>query len=646
MTEPKKPLVQLKLPPRWQALVERTMAADAKSGGARHGHHRGSGGGGGGPHGMHRQIIRARDARGSFLRLLRALRGRRHWLLVMFVLVSLGTALSLLSPLFLGRSVDALKVLEHDVAVDMDVLGRMLLLMFLVYVGNTLVSFLQGWLSAKIAQDTVCELRRDLFAKLQTLPLSFFDGRTHGEILSRMTNDIEMVAQVLSRGVVHFFGSVITLLGALVSMLVLSGRLTLTALVTLPFCFLLTKVVAKRIRAYFLAQQTMLGLLNGHIEEIISAQKTVKAFNHEEQAIADFSVLNQELRRTGIRARVLSGSVPPIMNLLNNIGYALLAGYGGWLALQGDITIGVIAAFIQYSRQFSRPVNEIANQYNDIQSALAGAERVFAMMDEEPELADHPDARPLGAVRGELDFAQVCFAYKEGEPVLRDFTLRVQPGQKIALVGSTGAGKTTVVSLLMRFYEPQQGSIRLDGVPIQDIPRQDLRQAMAMVLQDTQLFTGTVRDNIRYGRLDSGDVAVEEAARTAGADAFIRRLPQGYDTILSENGGNLSQGQRQLLSIARAVLADPPVLILDEATSNVDTRTEMCVQRAMIHLMHGRTCLVIAHRLSTIRDADVILVMAGGRIAERGSRQELLALRGAYWQLEQSQAALLTAGLA
>ncbi len=639
MTEPKKPALGLHLPPRWQALVERTLAADSKGGGPQHGRHLG----GGGHHGMQRQIVRARDARGSFLRLLRALRGRTLWFLVIFVLVISGTCLALLSPLFLGRAIDALKVVKHDVPVDMDVLRRMLLLLLLVYVGNTVVSFLQGWLSAKISQDTVCELRRELFAKLQTLPLTFFDGRTHGEILSRMTNDIEMVAQVLSRGVVNFFGSVITLLGALVSMLLLSGRLTLTAMVTVPFCFLLTKVVAKRIRAYFLAQQTMLGLLNGHIEEIISAQKTVKAFNHEEQAIADFAILNQELRRTGIRARILSGIVPPLMNLLNNIGYALLAGYGGWLATQGDITIGVIAAFIQYTRQFSRPLNEIANQYNDIQSALAGAERVFAMMDEEPEPADAADVQPLAAVRGELSFETLYFSYKDGEPVLRDFTLRVQPGQKIALVGSTGAGKTTVVSLLMRFYEPQQGRICLDGVPITQLPRQSLRQAMAMVLQDTQLFSGTVRDNIRYGRLESSDAEVEAAARTAGADAFICRLPQGYDTILSENGGNLSQGQRQLLSIARAVLADPPVLILDEATSNVDTRTEMCVQRAMIHLMKGRTCLVIAHRLSTIRDADVILVMAGGRIVERGARRELLALRGAYWQLEQSQAALLNA---
>jgi ATP-binding cassette subfamily B multidrug efflux pump len=640
MSAAKKSNLNLKLPPRWQAIVERGAAADAKSGGRRGRH---MGGGGGGRHGMHRQIVRARDARGSFLRLLRTLRDRVPWLLLMFLLVISGTGLSLLSPLFLGRAIDSLKVMTDGVSADLDRLWRMIMLLLMVYVGNALVSFLQGWLSAKISQDTVYDLRGELFAKLQKLPLSFFDGRTHGETLSRMTNDIEMVAQVLSRGAVNFFGSVITLFGALISMLLLSGRLTLTAMVTVPFCFLLTKVVAKRLRAYFLAQQTILGLLNGHIEEIVSAQKTVKAFNHEEQAVADFAILNQELRRTGIRARVLSGIVPPLMGLLNNVGYALLAGYGGWLAAQGEISIGVIAAFIQYTRQFTRPVNEIANQYNDIQSALAGAERVFAMMDEEPETLDAPDAKPLAAVRGELVFENLCFAYKDGEPVLRDFNLRVQPGQKVALVGSTGAGKTTVVSLLMRFYEPQQGRILLDGVPITQLPRQSLRQAMAMVLQDTQLFSGTVRDNIRYGRLDSNDDDLLAAARMAGADSFISRLPQGYDTVLSENGGNLSQGQRQLLSIARAVLADPPVLILDEATSNVDTRTEMCVQRAMIHLMRGRTCLVIAHRLSTIRDADLILVMAGGRIAERGSRQELLALRGAYWQLEQSQAALLSA---
>ncbi|HPY91195.1 MAG TPA: ABC transporter ATP-binding protein, partial [Lentisphaeria bacterium] len=459
MTEPKKPALKLNLPPRWQALVERGLAADAASGDGGHHHgHRGMGRGGG-HRGMGRQIVRARNARSSFLRLLRALRGRTPWLLLIFLLVISGTCLSLLNPLFLGRAIDSLKVVKNGVSVDMEQLLRMLLFMLLVYVGNALVSFLQGWLSAKISQDTVCELRRELFAKLQTLPLSFFDGRTHGEILSRMTNDIEMVAQVLSRGVVDFFGSVITLFGALLSMMLLSGRLTLTAMVTVPFSFLLTKVVAKRIRANFLAQQTMLGLLNGHIEEIISAQKTVKAFNHEGQAIADFAVLNQELRRTGIRARVLSGIVPPLMNLLNNVGYALLAGYGGWLAMQGDITVGVIAAFIQYTRQFSRPMNHIATQYNDIQSALAGAERVFAMMDEAPEPADAADAQPLTTVRGELSFENVCFYYKEGEPVLRDFTLLVQPGQKVALVGSTGAGKTTVVSLLMRFYEPQQGRI-------------------------------------------------------------------------------------------------------------------------------------------------------------------------------------------
>lgn len=516
-----------------------------------------------------------------------------------------------------------------------------------LYVATALLSFLQGWLSAQIAQDTMREWRREIFAHLQKLPLPYFDARTHGEILSRATNDVHLVSHVLANGAVDFFASLLTLVGALAAMLFLSGRLTLTSLVTLPLGFLVTRILARRIRSCFVAQQTVLGLLNGHIEEIVSAQRTVKAFNHEEQAMADFEALNQELRRLGLRARVLAGCMGPAMNVINNISYALLAGLGGWLASQGEITIGVIAAFVQYARQFARPVQEIAHQYNEIQSALAGAERVFALLDEPPEtdtpaVAAAPEtaagaAAAAGAVRGDIVFDQVAFAYKTGEAVLVDFSLAIRPGQKIALVGSTGAGKTTVASLLLRFYDPQSGEIRLDGAPLTALPRSRLRRSLAMVLQDTWLFSGTVRENIRYGRLDSTDQAVERAAELVGADVFVRRLPNGYDTVLSENGGNLSQGQRQLLAIARAVLADPPILILDEATSSVDTRTELMVQRAMLHLMRGRTCLIIAHRLSTIRDADAILVLERGRIVEQGSRPELLSRRGVYWRLEQSQ---------
>ena len=512
--------------------------------------------------------------------------------------------------------------------------------MAFVYGFNSLVQFLQGWTSAKIAQDTVRLLRQKLFMKLQLLPLTYFDTHSHGEVLSRATNDIEVVAQVLSRGVVNFIGSIITVFGSLFVMVKMSPLMTLVTLLTIPGSFFLTKFASKKIRKSFLAQQTMIGLLNGHVEEVVSARKTVKAFNHEKQALGDFTILNKELCRVWLKTRFLMGSVWPLMSFLNNIGYALLAGCGGWLASRGSISVGVIAAFIQYSRQFTRPVSEIANQYNEIQSALAGAERVFIVLDEPEEEPVKPEGR-LDSIKGDLVFDHVEFAYKPGEPVLKDFSFHVLPGQKIALVGTTGAGKTTVASLLMRFYNIQSGKILLDGKDLTEVPRRDVRRSIAMVLQETQLFSGSMRENIRLGRLDATDEEVEAAAKLSGADLFIRRMPEGYDTVLSENGGNLSQGQRQLLSITRAILADPPILILDEATSSVDTRTELLIQRAMVHLMKGRTCIVIAHRLSTIRDADSIMVMDGGRIAEQGKHAELVEKRGIYWTLEQSQLGLV-----
>ncbi len=627
------PMMQLRLPERWTKLIQRT-AAERHRQSATQQHH--------GPHGMQRQVVRAKDFRGSLKRLLRMLHGQRKGIVALCALVAVGTGLGLLSPLLMKGAVDALNAQRDGLHVDMERLLLFIALMGGCHLLNALNSAAQGWISTSVSQNTVRQMRSLLFDKLQHLPVRFFDSWTNGEILSRMTNDIGMISNVLANSLVEFFGSIVSLAGALIAMLSMSWSLTLVSLATIPLCLLLTRVMGRRIRSCSLAQQTVLGLLNSHIEEITSARKTVMSFNHEPQAIEDFELLNRELQRTGLHASLLASSMFPIMNMINNLGFALLVTYGGWQAAHGDITIGVIAAFIQYSRQFSRPVNQLANQYNEIQSALASAERVFVMLDEEPEPADPVDAIHLEQVRGELEFRDVTFAYKPGEPVLRDFSLHVQAGQKIALVGSTGAGKTTVASLLMRFYEPQEGDILLDGNPIRSIARQDLRHAIAMVLQETQLFSGTVMENIRYGRMDSSDEEVMAAARTAGADVFIRRLPQGYNTPLSENGSNLSQGQRQLLSIARAVLANPPILILDEATSNVDTRTEMSVQRAMIHLMRGRTCLVIAHRLSTIRDANTILVLEGGRIVEQGNRNELLALKGAYWNLEQSQAALFS----
>lgn len=640
---PPTPIDKINLPPHLQALAAAESQATDGSGtgrppgrGPRHGGFRGGGGGGGR---WRRPLEVAGNPWETFWRLPHLLRRHLHWFLVMFLLAAVGSGLGLWSPLLLGRAVDSLNVSRDGLAVDFPRLYLCLFGMAAMHVGNALISFLHGWISAQISQGIMQRWRQDIFTHLQKLPLTYFDGRTHGEVLSRLTNDVSLVSRVMANGVVDFFGSVIMLVGAFVAMLWLNAWLTLTSLVTLPLSFLVTKILSRKIRACFLAQQTVLGLLNGHVEEMVSAQRTVKAFNHEKQAVADFEILNQELRRLGVRARLLSGIMGPSMGWIGNLSYALLVGLGGWLASQGSITIGVIAAFIQYARQFTRPVNEIAHQYHDIQSALAGAERVFALLDEKPEPETSSDEQNGwdGKVRGELTFEQVGFAYKEGEPVLKDFSLVIKPGQKIALVGSTGAGKTTVASLLLRFYNPQTGQILLDDRPLPAWPLSRLRRSFAMVLQDTWLFCGSVRDNIRYGRLESTDAEVEWAAQQVGADLFIQRLPDGYDTILSENGGNLSQGQRQLLAIARAVLADPPILILDEATSSVDTRTELIVQKAMIHLMKGRTCLIIAHRLSTIRDADAILVLEQGKIIEQGNRKQLLERQGAYWRLEQNQ---------
>lgn len=615
----------LRLPERFSRLAERFKRTRG-SGGTRHGPF----------HGFRNPIERAGSPWRCFARILGMARERAFWIVLVFVLVVLGSGVEMLTPLLLKGAVDSLNLLVGNSKADLGRLIRMIFLMGCAYASIAVISFFRGWLSEKLAQDTLYGLRGRLFSHIEILPIGYFDRMTHGEILSRATNDVNSVSQMMSRGIVSFFASVLTLVCALCAMLWLSPLLTVATLVLLPLMIYVTKTMGRKLRACFSSQQTVLGLLNSHIEETITAQRVVKAFNHEVSAMDDFATLNREMRRVGTWARILGGSMGPVMAFLNSISFAVLVGVGAWLVLNGDITIGVVAAFIQYARQLSRPAMAIANQYNDIQSALAGAERVFAVMDESAE-PDDGKTPPPSPVRGELDFKDVTFSYKVGEPVLKDFSLHVAPGRKVALVGTTGAGKTTVVSLLMRFYECDSGRISLDGVELRAMPRAALMRSMSMVLQDTWLFSGTVRDNIRYGRLESSDSEIEAAVSSIGADTFIRRLPNGYDTVLGENGGNLSQGQRQLISIARAILADAPVLILDEATSNVDTRTELLVQRAMIRLMRGRTCIVIAHRLSTIRDADVILVMEHGQIVEHGTRRELLASHGAYWCLEQSQ---------
>jgi ATP-binding cassette subfamily B protein len=512
--------------------------------------------------------------------------------------------------------------------------------MIALYAVNALFHWLQASLMVELAQTTVGRIRRELFAKIQTLPLKFFDTSERGDLMSRLTNDVDNISQILTSSVTQVFNSLITLVGVLAMMLYLSPLLTLANLAVIPVMLLIVGKVASMSRNFFMQQQTALGELNGFIEETISGQKVVKVFTKEQTMLERFSTLNNNYRRSGIKAQILSGFIPPFMNILNNLNFAVIASLGGWLIVRGLSTIGVIGGFLNYSRQFTGPVMQLSNLFNMIQAAIAGAERVFEVLDQEPEPEDAPDAKAPDRIDGEVQFEDVSFAYEKERPVLHGISLEAKPGQVIALVGPTGAGKTTIINLLTRFYDIDQGRITIDGLDIRQIKRDRLRSLLGVVLQDTYLFSASVKENIRYGRLDATDAEVEQAAKLANAHSFIIRLPNGYDTILSEDGSNLSQGQRQLLAIARAILADPAILILDEATSSVDTRTEQQIQSAMLELMKGRTSFVIAHRLSTIRNADLIVVIDQGRIVEQGKHQELLERKGFYYNLYMSQFSL------
>ena len=554
--------------------------------------------------------------------------GREKWKLVsVFVIATVGAALALVGPFLIGRAVDAM---AKAGGVDFTRLYGILLLLGIAYGFGALLTWFQEWWIAGVVQRIVMIIRKTLFERVQRLPLAYFDTHTHGELMSRLANDVENVSSMLSSSTTQLFASLFTVTGSFVMMLVLSPILTVLTLITVPFTLLLSGQIAKRSRKQFRAQQANLAALNGHIEEILSGQLVVKAFGREEQVIAQFDEINGRLRESGRKAQMMSGMVMPLLNAMTNIGFVIVATAGGWLAISGAVTVGVIASFINYSRQFSRPLNEIANLYSSIQSAQASAERVFELMDVPPEPADKPGVTAIAHPDGHVRFESVDFGYVPGIPVLKDVDIDAAPGRTIALVGPTGAGKTTVVNLLVRFYDPDSGTIRLDGRALPDWKRDSLRTSFGMVLQDTHLFSGTIRENVRYGRLEATDAEVEDAVGTVGADGWVRRLPEGFDTLLDESGGGLSQGQRQLLAIARAVLADPAVLILDEATSSVDTRTEMVLQQAMLQLRKGRTSFIIAHRLSTIREADEILVIDKGGIIERGTHQELMDAHGFY----------------
>lgn len=577
-------------------------------------------------------IEKAANPRHTLARLLPYLAPYKARLLLVAVLILAITFLDLLGPYLMGQAID-----RYIGSRELAGLVRVSLLMLLVYLSNNTFQAISSWTMAGVSQNALKDLRHDLFSHLQSLSLKFFDAHPAGEMMSRLTNDIEAVNQAISQNVIAMVGSLLSLVGFVVAMFVLNFWLALASVIVVPIMLWFTNFIARSTRKGFRDLQKSLGEINGVMEESISGQRVVKAFRRNEASIHIFQQVNQDVFKAGVYANTYAMMLMPLTNQLGNLFVIVLAGFGGWLALQGLVTVGIIATFMSYAHGFIQPLRQLANIYNAIQAALAGAERVFETIDTSPEMEDRSQAVRLEQVQGHVEFQNVDFAYEPGNPIIKKMSFEALPGQTIALVGPTGAGKTTLTNLLTRFYDIDGGAIRIDGHDLRDIRRADLRRQLGLVLQDTFMFADSVMENIRYGRLEASDEQVIEAARLADADHFIAQLPHGYQTLLSERASNLSQGQSQMLAIARAVLADPAILILDEATSSVDTRTEVRIQKALLKLMKGRTSFVIAHRLSTIRDADQVLVIQDGEIIERGKHQELLDQRGFFYQLYISQ---------
>lgn len=548
---------------------------------------------------------------------------------IIFTIVA--TILNLVTPYLLGLSIDSF-IMNGD----WQGLVKLASILLLLYAGTSWFTWLQQKVMVKVAQQAVQRMRTTLFAAMQRLPISFFDTRTHGELMSRTTNDIENVSASLNQSTTGIISSVISLIGSVAFMLYMNVWLTLLCMVTIPLVMLFTKYIASFTRTHFSEQQKRLGELNGFVEETISGQKVIQLAQREQYAIRQFQDKNKALTAASIKAQIYSGMVGPVMNVLNHTSFTIIAAVGGWMAFHELTSVGIIVAFMNYSKQFQRPINELANQFNMIQSGIAGAERVFEIIDTEHEYADQAQSKELEIV-GDVKFEQVTFGYNKEVSVLKDISLQAKAGQTIALVGPTGAGKTTIINMLTRFYEIHSGTILIDGIPLHMLHKDQLRAQLGIVLQDSHLFSSTIYENIRYGRLNATKEEIIAAAKAANAHRFIVKLPKQYDTVLATGGSNLSQGQRQLITIARALLANPAILILDEATSNIDTRTEMHIQQAMTKLLQGRTSFVIAHRLSTIREADQILFIDHGQIIERGTHEELLALKGRYHELYSSQ---------
>ena len=586
---------------------------------------------------------KAKDFNGSFKRLLSYLRPKKTKLIIVMILAALSTIFMIVAPKILGLATTALfkgsieKIQGTGNGIDFQSLFKILVLLAILYIFSALFSYLQQHLMADVAQETVFILRQHVDYKLSKLPLSYFDTHPFGDILSRVTNDVDTISNTLQQSLTQLITGIATIVGVIIMMFTISPLLTVIILVTLPVGVLVIRPIVGASQKYFAAQQNQLGDLNAHVEEMYTGHRIIKAFGREEISIDKFRDINDSLYDSGWRSQFISGLVMPLMMFINNIGYVLVAVIGGILVTKGRIEVGDIQAFIQYTRLFTQPINQIANIANILQSTIAASERVFEILDEQEEIPDAQNPIVLKNPKGNVDFEHVKFGYTPDHILIKDMNITVKKGQTVAIVGPTGAGKTTLINLLMRFYEIDGGTLSIDGVDIKKLSRAGLRGMFGMVLQDTWLFKGTIRENIAYGKEDASFEDVVAAAKAAHADHFIRTLPQSYDTLLNEEASNISQGQKQLLTIARAILANPTILILDEATSSVDTRTESYIQNAMTKLMQGRTSFVIAHRLSTIKESDMILVMEQGNVIEHGTHEELLALGGLYSQLYKSQ---------
>jgi ATP-binding cassette subfamily B protein len=637
----------------------------------------------GGPGGGHRNNMsrvhaeKPKHTKETLTRLMRYVGRSRYVLIALLIITLITSVIELTGPLLQGNAIDAIEPIYYNTAdgaviradaleaakaagvavrteyrvhfFASDYVGRdghtggmvsYLIAMGVLFLISAVLHYVMGVVAARLAQHTVYTMRNELFEKISHLPIRYTDTHKHGDIMSRITNDVENISNAVSSAITLLFSGVLTIVGALVMMLILSPIMTLVAMITIPLSIFISGKLTKFMRKYFRVRQQLLGAMNGTVEEMVTSYGTVVAYSKEQTAIERFDGFSADYRDCSVKARVWGSIMGPIMNFLGNLQYVLVAATGGAMIIfggPGNISIGNIQSMLSYSKSFTRPINQIANQYSAILTALAGAERIFAIMDHPEEIDEGKEHLDVANMEGRISFEDVQFSYVEGEPVLQGFDLEVEKGKKIAIVGATGSGKTTVVNLLTRFYDPDSGRIAVDGVDITHIPKAELRRSIAIVLQDTVLFRDTIRNNIKYGAEGATDEEMMRAARHARADVFIERLPDGYDTVLTEGGGNLSQGQRQLLAIARAVLADPKILILDEATSSVDTRTEMHIQQAMVELMKNRTSLIIAHRLSTIRDADTIVVLRDGVIAEAGNHDALLARGGEYAKLYSNQ---------